>query len=99
MLVTAVRLSVTQPFQRLPAVVAVFLAEAAAALLHPGAPLYPILNKMLLSRPQLNLSVRFPASDTHARARHNGARAIQNETRAGLNPARVSTVAVQIRSR
>lgn len=57
MLVTAVRLSVPRRFQRLPAVVAVFLAEAATALLQPAAPMYPILNKMLLSRPQLNLSV------------------------------------------
>ncbi|KAK9812620.1 hypothetical protein WJX72_000751 [[Myrmecia] bisecta] len=55
MLLSCVRLSVTQPFQRLPAVAAVFLAEAAMQLLHPGSAMYPALNKLLLRKPAVDV--------------------------------------------
>lgn len=55
------RASAGVPFQRLPALAAVFLAEAAAALAHPSAPLYAPVNKHLLRAPALDLQVGFPS--------------------------------------
>lgn len=56
-LLAALRGALTGPFQRLPAVTALFLAEAALVLAHPGAPMYPAVNKYLLRRAVLDLKV------------------------------------------
>lgn len=58
-LLQTLRRSLAVPFQRLPAVVALFLAEAALQLQHPGGPMYVLLNKLLLKRPTFNLEVSF----------------------------------------
>ena len=52
------RTAIAAPFQRLPAVHAVLCAEAAVLAVHPGAPMYPVVNKYLLKRPSLDLQVR-----------------------------------------
>lgn len=57
MLLGALRNAVTTPFQRLPAVHALFLAEAALVVMHPGAAMYPPVNKYLLKRAVLDLQV------------------------------------------
>jgi hypothetical protein len=57
LLVGAARASAGVPFQRLPALPALFLAEAAAALAHPGTPLYAPVNKQLLRGRALDLQV------------------------------------------
>lgn len=46
-----------EPFQRLPALTAGFLAEAACALCHPSAAMYPAVNKHLLGRAALDVQV------------------------------------------
>lgn len=56
-LLAALRGALTGPFQRLPAVTALFLAEAALVLAHPGTPMYPAVNKYLLRRAVLDLKV------------------------------------------
>ena len=58
LLLQALRRGVAVPFERLPAVTALFLAEAALQLQHPGAPLFKLLNSFLLKRPALDLQVR-----------------------------------------
>ena len=55
-----VRQSVSQPFQRLPTLTAVFLAEASCALTQPGCLLFPAINRHLVRRPALDLEVKSP---------------------------------------
>ena len=57
LLLRTLKLSVEQPFQRLPTLTAMFLAEAACALAHPAADMYPVLNRHLLRRATLDLQV------------------------------------------
>lgn len=57
LLLRTLRLTIERPFQQLPALSAVFLAEAACALTHPSASLYPALNKLLLRRATLDVRV------------------------------------------
>ncbi|GAB4818251.1 hypothetical protein N2152v2_005297 [Parachlorella kessleri] len=54
-LLGAVRNAVTMPFHRLPAVVALFCAEASLAVMHPGAPMYPPINRYLVRKAVLDL--------------------------------------------
>lgn len=56
-LLEGLKRSVTQPFQRLPAVIAVFAAEAVFVLMTPGSAMYSPVNKLLLKGPVLNLEV------------------------------------------
>ena len=56
-LLGAVRGAVTTPFQRLPAVVALFCAEASLAVMYPGAPMYPPINRYLLRKAVVDLQV------------------------------------------
>lgn len=58
-LLQTLRRSLAVPFQRLPAVAALFLAESALQLQHPGGPMYVLLNKLLLKRPAFNLEVGY----------------------------------------
>jgi hypothetical protein len=55
-LLTALRCALPAPFPRLPAVHALLAAEAALALCHPAAPMFPALMKALLHRPALDLA-------------------------------------------
>ena len=57
MLLGALRNALAVPFQRLPAVHGLLAAEAALVVQHPGAPMYPPLNKFLLRRAVLDLQV------------------------------------------
>jgi hypothetical protein len=56
-LLNALRASVVAPFQRLPALHAVFCAEAALAVLSPGHDMYAVINKALLRGAVLDLQV------------------------------------------
>ena len=56
-LLQGVRLGVRVPFQRLPALAALFLAEGAAALCHPGTPLYAPVAKHLLRAASVDMQV------------------------------------------
>ena len=56
-LLQTLRRSIAVPFQRLSSIVALFLAESALQLQHPGGAMYPLLNKLLLMRPTLNFEV------------------------------------------
>ena len=49
--------SISHPFQQLPSVIAVFLAESGFVLVFPGAAMYSPINKLLLKRPQISLKV------------------------------------------
>lgn len=60
MLMALVKQSMRKPFQRLPALTAVFLAEASCALAQPGCPLFPAINRHLLRRAALDLEVDGP---------------------------------------
>ncbi|KAL4434021.1 hypothetical protein ABPG75_000462 [Micractinium tetrahymenae] len=55
-LLSTLSATITRPFQRLPAVHAVFLAEAALLALHPGAAMYPAVNKQVTRRATLATS-------------------------------------------
>ncbi len=57
LLLRALRLSVERPFQQLPTLTALFLSEAACALAHPAANMYPALNRHLLRRATLDIQV------------------------------------------
>ena len=57
LLMRTVKLSIEQPFQRLAALTALFLAEAASALTHPAAAMYPVVNRHLLRRASLDIQV------------------------------------------
>lgn len=57
LLLRTLKLSIERPFQRLPTLTALFLAEAACALAHPAADMYPVLNRHLLRRATLDLQV------------------------------------------
>ena len=59
-LMALVKQSVGKPFQRLPALTAVFLAEASCALTQPGCPLFLAINRHLLRRPALDFEVIGP---------------------------------------
>jgi hypothetical protein len=61
LLLRAAKSAVEAPFQRLPMLAALFLAEAACALCHPAAAMYPAVNKHLLSRAALDLQVNPPS--------------------------------------
>ena len=56
-LMELVRQSVTELFQRIPALTAVYLAEASFALTQPASALFPAISRHLLRRPGLNLEV------------------------------------------
>lgn len=56
-LLEGLKRSLTQPFQRLPAVIAMFAAEAVFVLMAPGSAMYSPVNKLLLKGPVLNLEV------------------------------------------
>ena len=56
-LMELVRQSVTEPFQHIPALTAVYLAEASFALTQPGSALFPAISRHLLRRPALDLEV------------------------------------------
>ena len=56
-LLEGLKRSLTQPFQRLPAVIALFAAEAVFVLMAPGSAMYSPVNKLLLKGPVLNLEV------------------------------------------
>jgi hypothetical protein len=62
-LLRSTRLSVEEPFQRLPTLTAVFLAEAAFALCYPAAAMYPAVNRCLLRCAVLDLQVRSACQD------------------------------------
>ncbi|CAL8471989.1 g11531 [Coccomyxa elongata] len=55
LLMRTVKLSIEHPFQRLAALTALFLAEAACALAHPAAAMYPAINRHLLRRASLDV--------------------------------------------
>ncbi|BDA47572.1 probable nucleolar pre-ribosomal-associated protein 1 at C-terminar half [Coccomyxa sp. Obi] len=55
LLMRTVKLSIDRPFQRLAALTALFLAEAACALAHPAAAMYPAVNRHLLRRASLDV--------------------------------------------
>ena len=57
MLMSLTRQSVKEPLQRLPALTAVYLAEASCALTHPGCELFPAVSRHLLRKPSLDLQV------------------------------------------
>ena len=59
-LMALVKGSVSKPYQRLPTLTAVFLAEASCALTQPGCPLFPAINRHLLRRSALDLEVKSP---------------------------------------
>ena len=52
-----IRQTVQEPLQRLPALTAVYLAEASCVLTHPGCDLFPAVSRHLLRKPSLNLEV------------------------------------------
>lgn len=55
-LLDVVRNTIPRAFFRLPALHAVFFAEAALCLVNPGSLMYPAINKLLLKAPALNLN-------------------------------------------
>ena len=57
MLLECLRRSLTEPFQKLPAVIATFAAEAVFVLMCPGSAMYSPVNKLLLKGPALNIQV------------------------------------------
>lgn len=57
LLMRTVKLSIEHPFQRLAALTALFLAEAACALADPAAAMYPAVNRHLLRRASLDVQV------------------------------------------
>ena len=56
-LLQTLRRTLVVPFQELPPVAALFLAEAALQLQHPAGPMYALLNKLLLKRPAFDFQV------------------------------------------
>lgn len=56
-LLQTLRRTLAVPFQQLPPVAALFLAEAALQLQHPGGAMYALLNKLLLKRPAFDFQV------------------------------------------
>ena len=52
-----IRQTVQEPLQRLPALTAVYLAEASCLLTHPGCDLFPAVSRHLLRKPSLDLEV------------------------------------------
>ena len=57
MLMSLIRQTVQEPLQRLPALTAVYLAEASCALTHPGCQLFPAVSRHLMRKPSLDLQV------------------------------------------
>lgn len=57
MLMSLTRQTLQEPLQRLPALTAVYLAEASCALTHPGCELFPAVSRHLLRKPSLDLQV------------------------------------------
>ena len=57
LLLASLQRSISRPFQQLPSVIAIFLAESVFVLLFPGTAMYTPINKLLLKRPQLSLQV------------------------------------------
>eukprot|EP00798_Chlamydomonas_sp_ICE-L_P000062 gene62-12882_t len=59
-LLAHVRNGVTRPFQRLPTVSAVFIAEAAVVLGQPGSPMYTLVNRAVLKKEALSPDDEIP---------------------------------------
>ena len=57
LLMSLTRQTVQEPLQRLPALTAVYLAEASCALTQPGCDLFPAVSRHLLRKPSLDLQV------------------------------------------
>ena len=57
MLMSLTRQSIQEPLQRLPALTAVYLAEASCALTQPSCDLFPAVSRHLSRKLSLNLQV------------------------------------------
>ena len=57
MLMALTKQTIQEPFQRLLALTAVYLAEASCAVTHPESDLFPAISRHLLRKPSLALEV------------------------------------------
>ena len=67
-------MSVAVPLQQVPAGVAVFLAEASLALLHPACAMYGTINKLLLREQKLSIEVWQPTYPSQTAGNYNALR-------------------------
>lgn len=57
LLLTYLQNGIQEPWQKIPTILAVFVAEASVVLLDPSHEHYPAVNKFLLQSPRINLKV------------------------------------------
>lgn len=57
LLLTYIQNGITEPFQKIPSVTAVFIAEASFVLLDPSNDHYSAISKTLLRSPSANMKV------------------------------------------